>query len=160
MDFSETIVVCDIKVGRCSQLNEYMKIYEVQMSRSLTDLGPNLSDSICLNFFSTITTRPIEAKFRVEPPWDGGTKVYSKGLGHMTKMADMPIYGKNLLKSSSLEPKSRLPRNLVRIIKYSSTINIQMMPLGWPWPILRQTNLLPYAFLWEKVKTMDFQKIL
>ena len=26
MDFSETIVVYDIKVGRCSQLNEYMKL--------------------------------------------------------------------------------------------------------------------------------------
>ena len=26
--FSETIVVCDIKVGRSSQLNEYMKLYE------------------------------------------------------------------------------------------------------------------------------------
>ena len=28
MDFSETIVVYDIKVGRCSKLNEYMKLYE------------------------------------------------------------------------------------------------------------------------------------
>ena len=28
MDFSETIVVYDIKVGRCSQLNVYMKLYE------------------------------------------------------------------------------------------------------------------------------------
>ena len=27
MDFSETIVVYDIKVGRCSQLNEYLKLY-------------------------------------------------------------------------------------------------------------------------------------
>ena len=27
MDFSETIVAYDIKVGRCSQLNEYMKLY-------------------------------------------------------------------------------------------------------------------------------------
>ena len=26
MNFSETIVVYDIKVGRCSQLNEYMKL--------------------------------------------------------------------------------------------------------------------------------------
>ena len=26
MDFSETIVVCDIKVCSCSQLNEYMKL--------------------------------------------------------------------------------------------------------------------------------------
>ena len=52
MDFSETIVVCDIKVGICSQLNEYMKLYEYQRSRSLIDLGPNLSDSIFSNFFS------------------------------------------------------------------------------------------------------------
>ena len=46
MDFSETIVVYDIKVGICSQLNEYMKLYEYQWSRSLIDLGPDLSDSI------------------------------------------------------------------------------------------------------------------
>ena len=26
MDFSDTIVVYDIKVGRCSQINEYMKL--------------------------------------------------------------------------------------------------------------------------------------
>ena len=29
------------------------------------------------------------------------TKVYINGSGHMTKMAAMPIYGKNLKKSSS-----------------------------------------------------------
>ena len=56
MDFSETIVVYDIKVGRCSQLNEYMKLYGYQRLRSLIDLGPNLSDSIFLNFFSSITS--------------------------------------------------------------------------------------------------------
>ena len=33
-----------------------------------------------------------------EPPWEGGTKVYINGPGHMTKMAAMPIYGKNLKK--------------------------------------------------------------
>ena len=33
----------------------------------------------------------------MKPPWVGGTKVCSKGLGHMTKMATMPIYGKNPL---------------------------------------------------------------
>ena len=42
MDFSETIEVYDIKVGRCSQLNEYMKLSEYQRSRSFTDLGPNI----------------------------------------------------------------------------------------------------------------------
>ena len=52
------------------------------------------------NIFSSETTGPIEAKFHMEPPWDGGTKVCSNGPGHMTKMAAMPIYGKNLEKSS------------------------------------------------------------
>ena len=55
MFFSETIVVYFIKVGRCSQLNEYIKLYEYQKSRSFIDLGPNHSDSIFLNFFSSKT---------------------------------------------------------------------------------------------------------
>ena len=54
------------------------------------------SDSTCSNFFFLETARPIEAKFHVEPPWDG--------LGHMTNMAVMPIYGKNLKKPSFPEP--------------------------------------------------------
>ena len=48
------------------------------------------------NIISSETTGPIKAKFYVEPPWEGGTKVYMNGPGHMTKMAAMPIYGKNL----------------------------------------------------------------
>ena len=50
----------------------------------------------CLNIFSSETALPIKAKFYVEPPWEGGTKVYINGPGHMTKMAAMPLYGKNL----------------------------------------------------------------
>ena len=46
------------------------------------------------NIFSD-TTGLIEVKFHVEHPWDGGTKVCSRGPGHMTKMATMPILGKN-----------------------------------------------------------------
>ena len=94
--FSETIVVYDIKVGRCSQLNEYMKLYEYQRSRSFIDLGPNHSDSIFLNFFSSLTTWMIEAKFYVESPGDEGTKAFSNCLSHVTKMSIMPIYGKIL----------------------------------------------------------------
>ena len=48
------------------------------------------------NIFSSETAWPIKAKFYVEPPWEGGTKVYINGPGHMTKTAAMPIYGKNL----------------------------------------------------------------
>ena len=36
-----------------------------------------------------------------------GTKVCSNGPGHRTKMAAMAIYGKNLKKSSSPEPKDQ-----------------------------------------------------
>ena len=49
--------------------------------------------------FSTIfseTAWPIKAKFHVEPPWEGGGKVYIYGPGQITKMATMPIYGKIL----------------------------------------------------------------
>ena len=48
------------------------------------------------NVFSSETARPIKAKFYVEPPWEGGTKDCINDPGHMTKMAAMPIYGKNL----------------------------------------------------------------
>ena len=34
----------------------------------------------------------------------GGTKVCSRQLGHMTKMAATPMYGKTLQKSSSPKP--------------------------------------------------------
>ena len=60
---------------------------------------------VCMSTFSNIfspeTTGPIEAKLHMEPPWDGGTKVCP---GHMTMMAAMPIYGRNLKKCSP-EPK-------------------------------------------------------
>ena len=57
------------------------------------------------NIFSFETARPIKAKFYDEPPSEGGTKVCINGPGHMTKMAAMPIYGKNLKKYSSPEPE-------------------------------------------------------
>ena len=54
------------------------------------------SDSTFANFFSLETARPIEARFNVEPRWGGGSKICSNGPGHLTNMAVMPIYGKNL----------------------------------------------------------------
>ena len=55
----------------------------------------------CSKIFFSKTAWPIKVKFYVEPPWVGRTKVCWRHLGHMTKMAAMPIYGikpfKNLL---------------------------------------------------------------
>ena len=36
--------------------------------------------------FSSITAKPIEAKFDVGPPWDGGMEVCPNGPGHITKI--------------------------------------------------------------------------
>ena len=46
------------------------------------------------NVFSSVTAWSTKAKIYVEPSWQGGKKVYINGLGHMIKMAAMPIYGK------------------------------------------------------------------
>ena len=58
---------------------------------------------MCMIIFSNIseTAWPIKAKFCVEPPWEVGKKVYINGTSHMTKIAAMLIYGKNLQKSST-----------------------------------------------------------
>ena len=42
--------------------------------------------------FSSETTGPVKAKFHIDPQWIGGTEVYSPHVGHMIKMAAMPIY--------------------------------------------------------------------
>ena len=57
------------------------------------------------NIFSSGTAWPIKAKFYVESPREGGTKVYINSPGHMTKMAAMPIYGKKLKNSTYPEPE-------------------------------------------------------
>ena len=54
MDISETVVVYGIKIGRCSQLNEYMKLYDYQRSRSFIDLGPR---SLRFNIFNLLFLR-------------------------------------------------------------------------------------------------------
>ena len=45
-------------------------------------------------FFSE-TAWPIKAKFYMKHLWEGGTNLFINNSGHMTKMAVMPIYGKN-----------------------------------------------------------------
>ena len=70
MDFSEIIVVYDIKFDRFTLLNEYTNSYEYQRSRSFIDLRPRSLRFNISNFFCSETARPIEAKFHMEPPWD------------------------------------------------------------------------------------------
>ena len=95
-----------------------------------------------------------------------GTKIHMKAevrigmiictnqLGHMTNMATMPIYGKNLKKSSP-EAIDRWPWNFVYSIVYASTTKVvQIMTLGWPWPILRQGQIWSHRLLDGKKWTL------
>ena len=116
---------------------------------------------VCMSTFSNISsenTGPIEANFHVEPPWDGEMKVCSNDPGHMTKMAAMPIYVKNMKNSSSLEPKGQWPWKLKCSIGYLST---SKFVLGWPWPILWRGQILSLMLLYGKiVKGWIFQNLL
>ena len=113
-----------------------------------------------LNIFSSETTGPIKVKFHMELLWDGGTKVCSNVPGHMTKMVAMPIYGKNLKKSSSLEPKRPMTLKLGIqhwVLEYYQICSNDDLELTWTYFTTR-SNLIPYAFVWEKGKTMNFSE--
>ena len=73
-----------------------------------------------------------------------------------------PYMLKTVKKSSSSESKGRWPWNLVCSIGCSSSTKfVQMMTLGWAWPILRQGQIWSLVLLyWKKVKQSIFQKLL
>ena len=72
-----------------------MDLSEYQGQGHSLTLVQGHSESTFSNFFSLETAELIKAKLHMEPPLDRGTNVYSNGLGHITTMTAMPIYGKN-----------------------------------------------------------------
>ena len=85
-------------------------------------------------------------------------RVCINGLGHMTKMAAMPIYGKNPSKiffsgtGGQISMKLGMQhRGLQPIIVYTN--DDPGVTLTY---FTARSNLETYAFLWEKVKTVDF----
>ena len=73
------------------------------------------------------------------------------------KWPQCPYMLKTFKKSSSLEPtyKGRWPWNLVCTIEYYLE-SVQMMLTMTCF--MARSNLATYAFVWEKVKTMDFSE--
>ena len=108
------------------------------------------SDSTFSNFFSLETARLIEAKFHVEPPWDGGMKVNVTWprwppRQYMVKtFKNLPFGNQN---ADDLE---------TWYAASSTTKFVQMMSLGWPWPVLLQGQVWSPILLWENVKTIHF----
>ena len=69
--------------------------------------GSVVRPSTISNDFSSETTGLIATKFHIQPPEPLVKRSCSNDLGHITNMAAMPIYSKNLKKSSSPEPIDR-----------------------------------------------------
>ena len=112
------------------------------------------------NVFSSETAWPIKAKFYVEPPCEGGTKVYINDPGHMTKMAAMLKKCSKPLKiffSGTGGPISMKlgiwHRGLRLIIVYIN--DDPGLTLTY---FTTRSNLVTQAFLQEKVKTVDFSE--
>ena len=95
VDFSETIAASDLKVGRSRHLIEFMKVYEYWRSRSFLALGPRSCTYKKSNQIFSITTVPFWTKFCMEAFRYKELKIWWHDVGHMAKMATMPIYGEN-----------------------------------------------------------------
>ena len=91
--------------------NNYVLLTASELNKNSTFFSSPEPNSIgklrrlsTISNFSSETTGPIATKFHIQPPGPSGKKSCSNSLGHMTTMAAMPIYGKNLKKYSSPEP--------------------------------------------------------
>ena len=117
-----------------------MNIYEYQMT-----LVQYHSDQTFSIFFSLETATPIKTKFHMEPPWDRGTKVSSNGSGHMSNMATMHIYGKNLKKIFTGTKKVKVSMQH-RVLEYYQISSNDYSGLTLTYFTAR-SNLVPYAFV-------------
>ena len=96
----KTVVAKVIIISRYVQANETMAINNFQRSRltfGVFSQGRSYWSSInVLNIVFSETIRPIELKFHLKTACDKLAKIDTNCSGHMTKMADIPIYGKTL----------------------------------------------------------------
>ena len=94
----------------------------------------------------------------MKTPYDKVAKIYSKHLGHMTKMAATPIYGKNPLKI--FYPRTRRPMTLALGMQLSGCWAYQVCINNDPGLTLiyltARSNLLRNAFEWEIFGKVDF----
>ena len=100
----ETISVLGPKLLEKIQLNELMKLSECQRSSSFFDLGQRSLRFQSSNLFFAKTVGPFGTKAQMKALGRMGMKIYTNEL---TNMAAVPIYDKNLKKSSSTEAVDR-----------------------------------------------------
>ena len=112
------------------------------------------------NIFSSETTEPIEAKFHNGASLGWRNKSLLNGRGHMTKMAAMPIYGKNLKKiffSRTQRPMTLKLGMQHWVLEYYQDCSNDDPGLTLTY-FTAMSHSVPYSFVWEKCKTMDFSE--
>ena len=114
---------------------------------------------------------PIEINFHMEPTWAGRRKVHSNDLGHITKIATTPVYGKTLQIPSFPGSVGQLTKCIETwyvalttqahhsFIKYAPGLSLtyvtpnlnilasyatQASDLGRPWPLVGFDNISAY----------------
>ena len=92
----EIIAAISLKVCSNIQMNKLMKLNEYQRSRSLFDLGQRSLRIQNIIFFFSETVKSFRTKFHMKIYVCMEMKIYTNEKGHMTKVAAMPMYGKNL----------------------------------------------------------------
>ena len=138
-----------LTIKMCTWTYMYMDIKG--QGHSLT-LVQGHSDSTLSNFFSLETAGPIEAKFHVEPPWDGGTWPIWLPCPYWSAMS---IYVKNLKNLLLWNQKTDGMQH--RVLKYYQICSNDDPGMTVTY-FMARSNLVPYAFVWEKGKTMDFSE--
>ena len=98
------------------------------------------------NIFSSETTGPIKVKFHMKHLWDGAMKICSTG-------PDMiKIFFSGAKRSITL--KLNLHHWALKYYQVCSNDDTVLTLTNF----MARSNLVPYAFVWEKGKTMDFSK--
>ena len=102
-----------------------LKIYDSEKNWTMGLVGPTLGQCTCiLPLYSKIFTKmawPVKVNFYGKHLYEEGTNVFINKPGHMTKMATISIYSKNLSKvfSGTAAP---IATKLDVVIKTRSTI--------------------------------------
>ena len=95
----------------------------------------------------------------MKPLWHGETNIYSNGPGHLTKVAAIAIYTCMVkpIQKFSQKQNGRWPWNLVcSNCDLGPTKFVQMITLGWPWPVLHQGQVWSFRLLYGKRPNSGF----
>ena len=98
VDFSETVAACDLKVSRYRQLFELMKVCIEGQGHFLTFAQGQVHMKI-KTCFSQKPLGHFQPNFVYKHLGTMVFKIHQHYAGHMTKIAAMPIYGKNYFKN-------------------------------------------------------------